>query len=337
MHVSSPFFLALAIGLVLDPARREAHADASDPPPWKQFLSWLPDDTETVFVAQHAIRVSDVGPSFFEYDKVVRFLPTGPMFELQKGLFRTALGGQKIVCAVEGSRNFTFPIGDFGLGLMLYEGAHLVQFEPAAQESVRKAFEVCQKKAERTIELAGNRVAVFTVKEKTGSWTYLVVQPKPGLLTVATDQAYLRDTLTRLAGTVGKRALPDDLPEWNQVDLTADVWAVRHYRKDAAEKDPTSPLMGKPTAFMPDNSATGFVFWCNVDSDKIAHVRYLSGSKDAIEIVRKQWNRPSQKLTPEIKQSGPDCVEVVGKITRDQSGQMWALSVMMYLGHAIFL
>jgi hypothetical protein len=340
MHFPFSWIAVLAVTLVVAPATGQERANAPDSPRWKQFLSWLPPDTETVIVAQHAMKVPDVGPSLFNYDNVFQLVPTGPAFIVHEGVFRKELSGHKILCAVEGSRNFTFPIGEFGLGLMLYEGAHLIQFEPSAEKAVRKAFEVCHEKAEKRIELGRHKIAVFTVKEKKGSWTYLVAQPNPGLLVIATNESYLRETLTRSAEKPAKRALPDDLPEWKQVDVKADVWGIRHYRKESAEKDPTSPLMGKQVAFMPDLAAVGFVFWFDVDS-KVVHVRYLTGAKDLVEMARKRWKGSAdQELTFEINQLGTDCVELIGKITpnlsRIQSAQIWELKVMMYLGHAVF-
>src|SRR5437667_5137852 len=129
----------------------------------------------------------------------------------------------------------TFWTRSKGFSSFRYQGAHLVQFEPAAEKAVAKAFQACLKKAEKKIQLAGQQVAVFTEKKTDDDpWTCFVAQPKPSLLICATDQAYLEVILSRASGKAGKRALPDDLPEWKQVDTKAAVWAIRHYRKETA-------------------------------------------------------------------------------------------------------
>jgi len=180
--------------------------------------------------------------------------------------------------------------------------------------------------------MGGQKVAVFTVKAERGEWTFLIAQPKPCLLVCATDKAYLEETLKRVNGQAGKRALPDDLQEWKQVDAEASVWAVRHYCKETAEKDHSSPLKARYLfAFDPD--AAGVVLWYNADSDKSVRVRYLTGAKDAVNVMTE-----GKEPRFEMKKVGPGCVEiVVTKSALELSDKLLWIDLMAYLGHYIYL
>jgi hypothetical protein len=222
--------------------------------------------------------------------------------------------------------------------MMSYEGAHLVQFDPAAEDAVRKAFLACLEKTPKQVEMAGQKVAVFTVKADRGSWTYLIAQPKPCLLVCATDQSYLEEVLKRASGKPGKRALPDDLAEWKQVDRKARVWAVRHYRKETTGQDASSPL-GERHLVPHDPDAVGLVLWYNADADKSVRVRYLSGAKGIRELVNETWNKYAQKgFEHQINPVGPGCVEiVVTKEALDKADKILWIGLMGCLGHYVYL
>jgi hypothetical protein len=108
----------------------------------------------------------------------------------------------------------------------------------------------------------------------------------------ATDKAYLESTLKRMNGKAERRAIPAHLPEWKHVDVKAKVWGIRHYRKEFAKSDPTSPLL-KEDANVSDPAATGFVFWYNPGADNRIRARYLPEVKDAAKLMTKGWNHPS--------------------------------------------
>ena len=312
----------------------ETRADSPDQPLWQPLLAWVPEDTETIIVAQGPFVVPERKPERFAFVEAAQLLPTGPLLGLQDGMLGKELTGQKILCAVEGSRHFTSPRS---LGMMPYQGAHIVQFEAAASNVVHKAFELCKRKAEKMIELNGEPVAVFAEKHESDTWLYFVAQPKPGLLICATDQVYLEETLKRAGREPGKRALPSDLPEWKQVDLKAKVWAIRHYRKETAELDPSSPLRGEAPANVPDSAAVGLIFWYSPDSSDIARVRYLSDATNAHGIANTGWNHPSEGLAPEIKQAKPGSIEIVASVSRERTARSFLFVLLGYLGHGIYV
>jgi hypothetical protein len=309
-------------------------ADAASATRWEQLLNWLPEDTETIIVAQGPLQVPKRDAGEFSFGESAPLLPAGPLVSLENGLLRNALPWQNVVCAVEGSRRFVSP---GGLGLMPYQGCHIIEFDAACDGAVQKAFQTCQTKAEKQVQLGDAEVAVFTKKHDNDVWSYFVCRPKPGVLICATDRAYLEATLKRIGRKSEKRALPADLPEWKHVDLKARVWAVRHYRKESAQNDPSSPLRSKAPANVPDPAAVGFVFWYSPGADKVARARYISGAKDAVNLAAQGWNYPSEGLSPQITQVAPGVVEIVTSISEERTGRMYALVLLMHLGHGIYL
>ena len=298
---------------------------------WERLFDWLPEDTETVIVAQGPIEIPKPQAEQLKFDEEIRLLPFGPVLSLQDGMLYKQLVGQKVLCAVEGSRRFTSPRN---LGMMPYQGAHILQFDLGADGALQKAFRVSQEKAEKNIELAGERVAVFTEKLESDMWSFFVSQPQPGVLICATNQVFLEETLKRIGRKPDRRALPADLPEWKHVDINARVWAIRHYRKESAENDPSSPLGPYAGANVPDPDAVGFVFWYRSEIDKLAHLRYLSGAKNALELARRDTGGG---LTPGIKQVAPGVVEVAVSVSDEETAPMFLLELQARLGHGLYI
>ena len=326
---------------LLAAAQNQPAGNAPAKPPWEQILTWLPEDTETVIVSQHPNEIrkwvskKDIDPltERFRFAETVHELPKGPLLSLKDGLLHKELQGLKVRCAVEGSRRFTSPNG---LGMMPYQGCHVLQFDPAADGTLKKAFALCLEKADKKITIGDETVAVISEKSENDVWTYFVCRPQPGVLLCAIAQAYLEETLKRMSSPPAKRALPADLPEWKQVDTKAVAWAVRHYRKDTAASDPSSPLRGKAAANESDPNAVGFVFWYDAKADT-AQARYLSTSKNAVAIVAKGWRHPGEKLDPTIKRGAEGVVQISSPVGEDRTGSMFLFVLIAYLGHAVYL
>ncbi len=310
---------------------------------WESMLAWLPEDTETVIVSQRPYRVpkwkparAGALPGPWDFAATLRDVPLGPFFGLVAGTPQDMLTGQTVRCAVEGSRRFRGPGTSHGLGAYRYEGCHILLFEDATEETLGKVFEKCLAAAAKKIKLADSDIAVFPVTEYglKGLWTYYLAHPRPGVILCATDEKYLEESLKRIARPGGKRALPVDLPEWKQVDVKASVWAVRHYRKELADQDQTSPLKSG-VAFGPDAEAIGFVFWYS--GGKVAHARYLSGSNEATEVVKKGFAQAGANLKVAVKRGGPGVAEISAEVEEQESGSLVLLLVLSGLGHAINL
>jgi hypothetical protein len=334
---TSRHVLSLALLTLLTSSCMTPDVATASPAPtscWEQSLDWLPEDTETVIVAQVPFEIPEPTSKQIKFDEAIRFLPFGPVLRLRDGMLYKELVGQKVLCAIEGSRRFTAPRN---LGMMPYQGAHILQFDLAADGALRKAFRICQQKADKSIELAGERVAVFTEKHESDKWSFFVSQPEPGVLICATNQAFLEETLKRIGRKPDRRALPADLPEWKHVDINAHVWAIRHYRKESAENDPSSPLRPKAAANVPDPDAIGLVFWYRPEIDKLTRVRYLSGAENALELITEGWRQPTDGITPDIKQIAPGVVEIAISVSDEITAPMFLMVFLGILGHGIYV
>jgi hypothetical protein len=330
----------LTVIFILGAEGATADEPTAQPPRWEQLLGCLPEDTETIVVSQSAYEMpkwaegkrSSPLEEQRQFGEIVRMLPYMPLFDDKSEFLGKDLQGLKVLCALEGSRRFSSPQG---LGLMPYEGCHIFQFDATAEEPLKKAFAKWLEVAQKKIELAGQQVLVHSVTQEDDVWTWHICQPRSGILLCATNATFLEQTLKRMNGNEKKRALPPDLPEWKQVDIKARVWAIRHYRKETAEQDPSSPLRGKAAANVPDADAIGFVF--SYDSGDTAKARYLSGAKNATEIATQGWRHPSEGLAPEFKQSAPGVVEISAPIGNERSGGMFFFVLLAYLGHAVYV
>jgi hypothetical protein len=271
----------------------------------------------------------------FRFQKAVESLPITIL--LHRELMPRELIGQKVSLAVEGSRCFRSP---HGLGMMPFQGCQVIVFEKDAVPVLTAAMRSLLIKAQRTIELSGRKVAVFEQKLEEDTWIIQITQPRPGILLCATHEGYLKDVLSRMEGKQSTRAIPQDSPEWKYVNTNARVWAVRHYSKADATRDPSSPLRDEAAANVPDLGALGLAFSYNPDG-KSATVYYLTRAKDAVAIARKCWNRVSEGLKPEIEEIGTGVVRIRIQITsdvdKDDVGGEFLFELLAQLGHAVYL
>src|SRR5262245_15623594 len=303
-------------------------------PCWERQLDWLPEDTETLIVSQGPFDIPSLKTEQFKFDEEIRFFASGGLPKLQDGTPFKELVGQKVLCAIQGSRRFTPPRN---LGGTLYEGASILQFDLTADAAVRKAFDAFLVKAGKKIVLAGKQIAVFTEKYEADVWSFFIAQPEPGVLICATNRAYLEETLRRIARKPDKRAFPADLPEWKHVDLNAHVWAIRHYRKEFAKNDPTSPFRSDAVSKFPGPNAVGLVFWYYLENDNRARMRYLLGAKNAVQLANRSLDHPNEIPKPEIKQVAPGIVEIAISVSDEEIASLFLLSIMASLGHALYI
>jgi hypothetical protein len=301
------------------------------PPAWEKLLGWLPEDTETVIVTPHPFVIPDPDrkkePEPADYRRLILTPPALVPCSVHESFLIGELRGLKAICMVEGSRRFRQPKD---IGMILYEGCHILQFDLKDDAKLQTAVGMCREKAAKAITVVDVPVSVFTEERESDTWTFYICRPRPGMLVCATDRSYLTEVLRRMAGKDGKRALPADLPEWKHVDVTAGVWRIRHYRKDQAGKDPSSPLSGE------DRAAVGTTFWVSTDG-RTAEVRYLSDAKNAVELATDGWTAESEGLSPRIKAGPPGVVEITVALNKDETVARFLFNLLYHLGHAILV
>jgi hypothetical protein len=98
---------------------------------------------------------------------------------------------------------------------------------------------------------------------------------RPDLLVAASNRTFLELILKRMSDGASRQALPDDLPEWREVNRAAPFWGLRHYSEPGARRDDTNPKseFGEPEAM--DLRAIGVTIQYGVPADTV-EVRYLS-------------------------------------------------------------
>ncbi len=202
------------------------------PPRVERLLRWLPEDTETLIVAR-SVTLPAPDP-----DGAYTWQDFGAGFAIQDldlvgdGKLSKPLQGRKMDCVIHGAKNFE-SVSSFGS--LRSESCAIIVFEADLGDAAREWTEGLRKGAKAVRTLVGREVFVFPsttemepwVKETTWQGTYFVLLNTNTLLCASSDR-YLESVLRRIDDVPGTRALPDDLPEWKQVDFDAPVWMLRH-------------------------------------------------------------------------------------------------------------
>lgn len=316
---------AIGLALLLCVGFRDASPQGVDPKLLDDFLWWFPSDTETLLVAQGPFEIAEpLGEEDFPLDAKLREWLTA-------GVGWQQLFGRKILLAVEGSRHFREPSG---FGVMPYEGCNIILFE----ESLGGLFESLKEHATRVKNIQEHDVIIFEEKSEQDISTIFLVQLRPNLLLYATDEAYLKELLSRIDHGANQRALPPDLPEWEYVDTGQQFWAIRHYDKTWAKFDPSSPLAKGKTPI----KAIGLVFSFDPRRSKIAKVKHLSENENADKIVAAWWTfssetGPFRKVKPSICLLKPGVVQVEVDVTDPETATDFWFVLFGFLGHGIYL
>ena len=320
---------AVIFALVL--AVPEVRAQSPKPPiaaGVEAVLWWLPPDTETVQVTQTPAQ------------------PQGPLFEVMRhargefqggstswaNTLRQHLDGVRIEATVEGSRRFAPPTG---LGGMLYEGALIIRFARPLGETGKRLMADLQQSALKADQFDGLSVLEFRDKLEQDVWTSYVTMPRADVLVVATNRAYLEELLRRRNGRTGKRALPEELPEWQWIDVSAPFWTLRHYRRDA-QKDPTSPFSESNMVGGRDPEALGVTAHVNADGRTVV-AHYVSRAASAEQTARRIWHHPGERVEPEFRRVGTNAVEVRLVAATDEHLSTFFFFLIAAIGHAIYL
>ena len=146
-------------------------------------------------------------------------------------------------------------------------------------------------------------------------WRYLAA-PRPKVYIATTNSQLIRMIIERMKTRGAKRALPSDLPEWQQFDATAPAWGIRHYRHATAEKDKLSMLQRDP-------GACGLVFFGGNKPSPFLCLRYVSKSEDAgnrfLRLKADYLNIKDVKLLGQMRRINANCVESRVKTNASQA------------------
>jgi hypothetical protein len=314
-----------------------------------QVLSWLPVDTETVLGANGPFEwdpkaLSNDPPSqerltAGELEMQSRMFPL-TLLNFENGGFGEFVKGKTVALAIEGSRRFRAPRA---LGLMRYEGCLVMVFIPTVLLDGAAFMRAAANSAVRFEEHNGTRVAVFEEKSEDDTWNTFVGFPRSNVAVVATNLDYLVGLLNRMRGTSGTRAFPPNLSELKHVDTNAPVWGVRHYQKQGAELDPSSPLLGQNAANVPDANAVGVTFSFARAAERTAKVDYFSTNPDVRRILsgylmmEDAATAAPKEFQMRLRQPAAGVLEASINLSAAEAIQRLLFGLMAMLGHAIYL
>jgi len=201
------------------------------PPEVERLVGWLPEDTETLYVARSVSldeKQVDVNkPSWSDLGRLLVGDGTlnAPAFAPIKKL--------RLSLVVEGGRHYEI-VSSFGS--LRSESCAIFQLEKPLAEEGQPFVAGLRKSAQSIRELVGREVFVFPstivkepwIRQKPWEGSYYVLLD-PSTLLIATSDRYLEETLKRVNSKAKGRALPRSLREWKWVNLAAPVWILRHF------------------------------------------------------------------------------------------------------------
>jgi hypothetical protein len=313
----------------------------------ERALSWLPSDTETVFVAKGPFTIPAAFPQHDpvtdkvtdrEVDQMLQCLPMA-LFDIEDGHLLQQLKGQRVDVAIEGSRHARPPSG---LGGQPYEGAAIVVLGPGSQITPNAVLQKLQGESIRSEAIQGFHVLVFQKKMEDDLWTTYLAFPEKDVVVVATDRGYLEEVLTRSkGGGAQKRALPHSLPEWGVIDQKAAYFGIRHYDRSQAESDPSSPFGGRKTANFPDERATGFAFSIGTATPGRVAMTYFSGDlamtleQSPFQILR--TSSDARDIDSQFRSIGPGVVQASCSFKTVEGLDFFIFLLEGFMGHAIYV
>ena len=311
------------------------------------LLSWLPPDTETVVATRGPFVIrfpfdeensSSLTQSASEEAVKVQFADL-PLEVFYMTDLATPLRGPIVAYAMQGSRHFRRPLGDFEV--TDFEGCSIVVFKDALSQNGANLMRWMEKKATSIESLAGNRVLVFHQKERTAEWDNFLAMPRPNVVLAANNREYLREVLQRIGQNKSPRALPPEIPEWRYRNPAALFWGLRHYDRTQASLDPTSPF-GTNRAFTPeDQKAIGVVFMLDPANESQAVLTFLSGDDD---LIKKSAEHASSGMEPEegvelrarILLPAPGVLQEIFSIQKSSELSYFILNVEIDLGRGMY-
>ena len=315
----------------------------------RQALSWLPSDTETIWVAAGPFAM----PPFKEPDQenqdsgtpVTERLELAALdlYGLKHGLLQNYLAGQTVKLAIEGSRHFRPPAGE---GEARYEGCEIALLAKSNSNRGAAFAEQSTSAALKTETVAGEAIREYQDKIDSDTWTLFVAFPKPNLVLACTNREYLSEVLQRVDGKVGPRALPDTLAEWKSVDLNAPFWALRHYDRSQAGRDPTSPFSDRSIIGIADRQAIGIGLSFDPVNRNLAKLTYFSAVSDILGFLQTKTPLsmhiagmvdPSAKLPIRFRQTAPGVAEIEYELGGALSVDLFLPVVMAAFGHVVYM
>lgn len=214
----------------------DVEEESSLPPAIEKLVRWLPENAETIVVAQsfkipRARQGKQADPSEPIWGHLQDLSLCG-LTELEPNAGLDELEGREVAIAVNGARDFTV-VSAFGS--LRYQGCSIIKFKEPLPDEGRTFVDALRKNAKEVRTIAEKDVFVFpdrtamesTFKPKKWQGQYITLPSADTLLCASSDR-FLREVLERSMRKSDNRALAMKLPEWKYIDPAAPIWALRH-------------------------------------------------------------------------------------------------------------
>lgn len=303
---------------------------------WSAVLNWLPIDTQTLIVAPQPFVIpknaEDVDTETSPVDALRRFV-LGRLDEFPA--LDEALVGHAVKFAVSGAREFR---RFSGLGLVPYDGCAVIVFaEPIGANLQSVISGLPQEDWSGVTIFKLSTVRSGSLRASPEQLNLFVTQLGSEILIIATDRDSLHSLLERRAGFQPGRAIPRELPEWREVDVTAAAWAIRHFKHtfDSNTKRPALAL--GPLEELDDPQAVGIVYNAQ-PLGPAQRLYYLSHNQQVTEITRQHWQWPEEGLAPpKVLLKSDGAAEVVVPTPSAEATTLFALLLLAGLGYTAAL
>jgi hypothetical protein len=304
----------------------------------EDILSWIPPSAESLIVARGPFSVQEARAESEKSGIETAFQnqAVGPLGSLADGAFYKHLSDNRVLLAVEASGGFRGPEGKLGLGEMRYKGVHAVYLENGSDTGIQKFMSSIRHESSKVLKMDGNEVFLLEKHtENYGSWSFLISEPKPDILILATDEGELREVLSRMKERRADRSFPSTSPEWKLLNQTKTAWAMRHYDHAESKLDPSSPLGGKAAANVADDQAVGFA--CTVEGFDRITCSYISGNKDRSDVAERLFSGPLPVVKPNSVLTKAEVVEMKFVLANARARREFLLRLLSALGHGAYL
>jgi hypothetical protein len=304
----------------------------------EDMLSWMPPSAESLIVARgpFSIQAASTEAEKSGIETAFQNQAVGPLGSVADGAFYKQLSANRVLLAVEASGGFRGPEGKLGLGEMRYKGVHAVCLENELDTGIRTFMSSIRHASSKVLKMDGDEVFVLEKHtENYGSWFFLISEPKPDILILATDEGELREVLSRMKERRADRAFPNSLPEWKLLNQTKTAWGMRHYDHVESKLDPSSPLGGKAAVNVPDDQAVGFA--CTVEGLDQITCSYISGNRHRSDVAQRLFTGLLSDVKPNSVATKDDTVEMRFVLTDAKARSEFLIHLLTALGHGTYL
>ncbi len=302
--------------------------------PLDRLISALPDDTETIVVAEQPFSLSPPKQTRVpDALTVSRSYILNLLAAVDNGKLFPAFSERRLRFGVLVGRNFANHPPDASkalpLGLIAYQGCSVYAFANPIPPSAISLPAVVQ--GARQVWHAEGKQYTQPVDAKSQNEEYWLTLLAPDVLLACNDGNFFSSVLANW--DTSARTSFRQLPEWKRVNRSAPVWGFRHFRAQPAATDPTDPrkegLLGAKL-----EGAVGVIFEVGSPSGTV-HALWESTSDT------NPWtelsNSPDMHGAATVRAAGDGAWELSLTDNQSGAGALSVFAIMAFLGFAVLL